>query len=96
MFVPVMSERAPLVTRALMLRFVSIVGASASFFLLLPVVPLYAGASGGGGRTAGLATGALMLSTVVGELAAPASSPATATARRSRRGSSCSAHPPSY
>jgi predicted MFS family arabinose efflux permease len=42
------------------------VGASASFFLLLSVVPRYATASG-----AGLATGALMLSTVLGELAAP-------------------------
>lgn len=42
------------------------VGASASFFLLLSVVPRYATESG-----AGLATGALMLSTVLGELAAP-------------------------
>ncbi|GAX51697.1 MFS transporter [Streptomyces olivochromogenes] len=42
------------------------VGASTSFFLLLSVVPRYATASG-----AGLATGALMLSTVLGELAAP-------------------------
>ncbi len=42
------------------------VGASVSFFLLLSVVPRYATTSG-----AGLATGALMLSTVLGELAAP-------------------------
>ncbi|WP_369252627.1 MFS transporter [Streptomyces sp. R41] len=42
------------------------IGASVSFFLLLSVVPRYATASG-----AGLATGALMLSTVLGELAAP-------------------------
>ncbi|MFI0712434.1 MFS transporter [Streptomyces inhibens] len=63
--------RPPLVTRALMLRFVSMIGASAGFFLLLSVVPLYATASGGGGGAAGMATGALMLSTVVGELAAP-------------------------
>jgi MFS family permease len=60
------TPRPPLVTRALTLRFVSMIGASVSFFLLLSVVPRYATASG-----AGLATGALMLSTVLGELAAP-------------------------
>ncbi|GAA2269422.1 MFS transporter [Kitasatospora cystarginea] len=63
-------SRPPLVTRALLLRFVSMIGASASFYLLLPVVPHYADASSGGGA-AGLATGALMLATVAGELAAP-------------------------
>ena len=63
---PVAATRPPLVTRALMLRFVSMLGASVSFFLLLSVVPRYATASG-----AGLATGSLMLSTVLGELAAP-------------------------
>ncbi len=57
-------------TRALLLRFVSLIGASASFYLLLSVVPLYAQASGGGNGP-GLATGALMLATVAGELAAP-------------------------
>jgi MFS family permease len=63
-----------LLTRPLLLRFVSIVGASTSFYLLLSVVPGYAtaGSGGGGGGTAGLATGALMLATVVGELATPA------------------------
>jgi MFS family permease len=55
--------RPALLTRALLLRFVSTIGASASFFLLLSVVPLYAGASG-----AGVATGALMFATVAGEL----------------------------
>ncbi|MFI7005295.1 MFS transporter [Streptomyces sp. NPDC050145] len=65
-------SRPPLVTRPLLLRFVSIVGASTGFFLLLSVVPLYAEASGGGGGSAaGLATGALMLATVGGELATP-------------------------
>ncbi|ARF82438.1 MFS transporter [Kitasatospora aureofaciens] len=59
-------------TRPLLLRFVSILGASTSFYLLLSVVPGYATAGGGGGWTAGLATGALMLATVVGELATPA------------------------
>ncbi|MFE7515551.1 MFS transporter [Streptomyces sp. NPDC057540] len=64
--------RPPLVTRPLLLRFVSIIGASTSFYLLLSVVPLYAEASAGGhGGAAGLATGALMLATVGGELATP-------------------------
>ncbi|MEV7523477.1 MFS transporter [Streptomyces sp. NPDC091371] len=57
-------------TRPLLLRFVSIIGASTSFYLLLSVVPLYAEASGGG-SAAGLATGALMLATVGGGLATP-------------------------
>ncbi|MFD6287023.1 MFS transporter [Streptomyces sp. NPDC060205] len=55
----------------MMLRLVTIVGASASFFLLLSVVPLYAEESGGGSGAAGLSTSALMLATVCGELAAP-------------------------
>ncbi|HJD82816.1 MFS transporter [Kitasatospora aureofaciens] len=66
------APRPPLVTRPLLLRFVSILGASTSFYLLLSVVPGYATAGGGGGWTAGLATGALMLATVMGELATPA------------------------
>ncbi|MEV5988504.1 MFS transporter [Streptomyces sp. NPDC052051] len=60
--------RPPLVTRPLLLRFLTVIGASAGFFLLLSVVPLYAQRSGG---NAGLATGALMFATVVGELATP-------------------------
>ncbi|MFI6489674.1 MFS transporter [Streptomyces sp. NPDC050564] len=60
------TTQPPLLTRPLLLRFVSMIGALVSFFLLLSVVPRYATASG-----AGLATGALMLSTVLGELAAP-------------------------
>ncbi|MEV0174565.1 MFS transporter [Streptomyces sp. NPDC050803] len=63
-------SRPALVTRPLLLRFVSIVGASTSFYLLLSVVPLYAEAYGGG-HAAGLASGALMLATVGGGLAAP-------------------------
>ncbi|MGW0766076.1 MFS transporter [Streptomyces sp. NPDC002676] len=62
----------PLLTRPLLLRFVSILGTSTSFNLLLSVVPGYATTGGGGGWAAGLATGALMLATVVGELATPA------------------------
>ncbi|MFE0629315.1 MFS transporter [Streptomyces sp. NPDC058864] len=60
--------RPPLVTRQLLLRFVTVIGASAGFFLLLSVVPLYAERGGG---DAGLATGALMLATVGGELVTP-------------------------
>ncbi|MFI8079728.1 MFS transporter [Kitasatospora sp. NPDC086009] len=63
--------RPRLVTRPLLLRFVSILGASTGFNLLLSVVPLYAEESTGGGNAAGLATGALMLTTVLGELATP-------------------------
>ncbi|WP_435241702.1 MFS transporter [Streptomyces cucumeris] len=69
---PLTPPRPPLLTRPLLLRFVSILGASTSFFLLLPVVPGYAASGGGGGGTAGSATGALMLTTVAGELATPA------------------------
>ncbi|WP_328404805.1 MFS transporter [Streptomyces sp. NBC_00390] len=64
-------SRPPLMTRSLLLRFVSIIGASTSFYLLLSVVPLHAETSGGGGNAAGMATGALMLATVVGELVTP-------------------------
>ncbi|MFE4974453.1 MFS transporter [Kitasatospora sp. NPDC056651] len=64
-------DRPPLVTRALLLRFVSVLGSSIGFNLLLSAVPLYAQESGGGEHAAGLATGALMLTTVVGELATP-------------------------
>lgn len=62
--------RPSLLTRPLLLRFVSMVGASLSFFLLLSVVPAYAAERGGVGA-AGLATGSLMLATVLGELVTP-------------------------
>ncbi|MFL6073621.1 MAG: MFS transporter [Mycobacteriales bacterium] len=65
------AARPRLVTRALLLRFVSIVGSATSFYLLLSVVPLYAQSTGAGGSAAGLVTGALMLTTVAGELATP-------------------------
>ncbi|MCD9876631.1 MFS transporter [Streptomyces guryensis] len=64
------TARPPLLTRPLLLRFVSLIGASVSFFLLLSVVPAYAAGAGGGGA-AGLATGSLMLATVLGELVTP-------------------------
>jgi MFS family permease len=62
--------RPRLVTYPLLLRFAITLGASVSFYLLLSVVPLYArqAGTGGGNGVAGLATGALMFSTVAGEL----------------------------
>ncbi|MFE0703844.1 MFS transporter [Streptomyces sp. NPDC058872] len=65
-------SRPRLVTRPLLLRFVSIIGAATSFYLLLSVVPLYAEASTGHhGDAAGLATGSLLLATVGGEMLTP-------------------------
>ncbi len=46
-------------------------GGAASFYLLLSVVPLYAASTGSGNAGAGLATGALMLATVLTELTVP-------------------------
>lgn len=56
----------PLVTRPLLVRFVSVIGAETSFFLPLSVVPLYVKSSGFGAG-AGLATGALLVAGVAGE-----------------------------
>lgn len=68
----VAEARPRLVTRRLLLRFVTVVGSSASFYLLLSVVPAYAqSAPGEGSDKAGLVTGVLMLATVAGELMAP-------------------------
>jgi predicted MFS family arabinose efflux permease len=63
-------DRVPLVTRPLLLRFVSIIGASASFYLPLSVVPLYA-TSSGSDAAAGFATGSLLFTTVAVELITP-------------------------
>lgn len=65
------APRPRIMNRALLLFFVSAFGAATSFYLLLSVVPLYATSVGAGGTEAGLATGALMFSTVAGELATP-------------------------
>jgi predicted MFS family arabinose efflux permease len=62
--------RPRLVSRALLLRFVSIVGSSIGFYLPLSVVPLFARESGSDGD-AGLATVALLLATVAAELVTP-------------------------
>lgn len=65
------AQRPALVNHALFMVFVAAFGAMVSFYLLLSVVALYATSAGAGGVGAGLTTGALMLSTVVAELAAP-------------------------
>jgi MFS family permease len=62
--------RPPLVSRALLVRFVSIVGSSVGFYLPLSVVPLVAAESGSAG-SAGLATVALLVATVACELVTP-------------------------
>ncbi len=64
------AAKPPLITRPLLLRFISIAGSSVSFYLPLSVVPRYAAASGSD-TGAGLATGALLLATVAAELATP-------------------------
>src|SRR5689334_6651818 len=62
--------RSGLVSTALLLRFVSIVGSSIGFYLPLSVVPLFA-KEAGSDSNAGLATVALLLATVVCELVTP-------------------------
>ncbi|MGX5186227.1 hypothetical protein ACWKT5_26480 [Streptomyces avermitilis] len=47
----VTEARPRLVTRPLLLRFVTVVGSSASFYLLLSVVPAYAQSAPGGAAT---------------------------------------------
>jgi predicted MFS family arabinose efflux permease len=51
--------------------FVASAGGMSSFFLLLPVVPLYATTAGAGPAGAGLTTAALLLATVAAELTTP-------------------------
>ena len=63
-------RRTSLITRPLLLRFVSIFGAAASFYLPLSVVPMYAKESGSN-AAAGLSTGVLLLATVAVELITP-------------------------
>ncbi|OXM62724.1 MFS transporter [Amycolatopsis vastitatis] len=62
--------RPRLVSRALAVRFVSIVGSSIGFYLPLSVVPLFA-KQAGSDTGAGLATVALLLATVAAELVTP-------------------------
>jgi len=63
-------DRPPILSRALLLRLVSIVGCSISFYLPLAVVPLFAEAAGAR-SAAGLTTGALLTATVLFELVTP-------------------------
>jgi predicted MFS family arabinose efflux permease len=60
-----------LVTRPLLVRFVSQLASGASFYLLLSAVPEYARSAGADAGTAGLATTALTLSSVAAYLATP-------------------------
>ncbi|WP_410644842.1 MFS transporter [Amycolatopsis sp. lyj-346] len=62
--------RPQLVSRALLVRFVSIIGSAIGFFLPLSVVPLFA-KQAGSETGAGLATVALLLATVAAELVTP-------------------------
>src|SRR4051794_11427553 len=62
--------RPRLVSRALLVRFVSIVGSSIGFYLPLSVVPLVA-QEDGSASSAGFATVALLLATVACELVTP-------------------------
>lgn len=62
--------RPPVVTRPLLLRCVTVFGAGVGFYLPLSVVPLLA-AEAGSARFAGLATVALLLATVAGEVVTP-------------------------
>jgi predicted MFS family arabinose efflux permease len=62
--------RPRLVSRALLVRFVSIIGSAIGFFLPLSVVPLFA-KQAGSEAGAGLATVALLLATVAAELVTP-------------------------
>jgi MFS family permease len=60
----------PLLSRALLLRLVSVVAGAIGFYLPLAAVPMFAEAAGTR-AAAGLANGALLLATVAGELATP-------------------------
>src|SRR5215469_8619871 len=64
------ADRPALITRPLLFRFATMLGASASFYLPLSVVPVYAKPAGGDAG-AGLAAGALLLATVAAELVTP-------------------------
>lgn len=67
----VRTPRPRLVGRPLALVFAATFSTLTGFFLLFSVVPMYASSGGAGGVGAGIATGALMLTTVLAELALP-------------------------
>ena len=62
--------RRPIITRPLLIRFVSIVALSFSYFLPLAAIPVFTNGLAAGGA-AGFANGALLISTVIGEVVAP-------------------------
>ncbi len=62
------TRRPRILTPALILRFVSIIASSVGFYLPLAVIPMFAD-SAGSRSAAGMATGALLLASVAGELA---------------------------
>ncbi|RJL33212.1 MFS transporter [Bailinhaonella thermotolerans] len=66
------AARPAILSRPLLLVFWGQFAAMTSAYLLLSTVPLYAEAGGAGAVGAGLATGALMFSTVVAEMFVPA------------------------
>lgn len=68
---PAAPSRPRLVSRALLLVLVADFGALMSFYLLISVVPMYTASMGSAGGDAGTATAALMLSSLITELAAP-------------------------
>jgi predicted MFS family arabinose efflux permease len=68
---PSAAQPPRLVTRPLLVRFVSIVGTAVSFYLLLAAVPEYARSAGASPGTAGLTTSALTLSSVAAYLFTP-------------------------
>jgi predicted MFS family arabinose efflux permease len=63
------AARPPIMSRALTLRFISIVASSAGFFLPLTALPLFAEAEAAG--AGGITNGALLVACVVGELLSP-------------------------
>jgi predicted MFS family arabinose efflux permease len=65
------TERPALVTRPLLVRFVSVAGVSISFNVMLSVVPLFARSAGASTNVAGLTTTALTMSTIAGYLPTP-------------------------
>src|SRR3954471_14496112 len=66
-----LASRPRLVSRPLMLVLLADFGGLTSFYLLLSPVPQHAMAAGAAGSVAGLATGALMLTSVIGEFFVP-------------------------
>ncbi|MGW6495218.1 MFS transporter [Nonomuraea angiospora] len=62
----------PLLNRPMVILGMTSLAAMTSFYLLVPVVPLYTASGGTGDMGAGLSTGVTMLATVLMELAMPA------------------------